>query len=50
MKYTTVKKGYGKYTHEIPKNISDKKAENMKSKGERVFDSYDEAKEHCEGK
>jgi len=40
-------KGYGRYTREIPKKVTDKKAERLRSEGKRVYDSYSEAKEDC---
>lgn len=50
MKYTLTKKGYGKYQYYVPKNISEAKAKHLKSSGEKVYSSYEEAKEDCEKK
>jgi len=40
-------RGYGKYAREVPKKISDKKAEILRSEGKTVYTSYDRAKEEC---
>jgi hypothetical protein len=47
MKYTIQEKGYGKYKHKVPKEISEKKAENLRKEGRPVYDSKEEAREKC---
>jgi len=47
MKYIIQQRGHGKYRHGVPKKISRKKAENLESQDKKVYDSYEEAKEHC---
>jgi len=46
-KYTIIEKGFGKFKHKVPKEISERKAESLKKENKEVYDSYKEAKEKC---
>jgi hypothetical protein len=46
-KYTIVSRGFGRYKYNVPKRISEKKADELRSKNVRVYDSESEAKGEC---
>jgi hypothetical protein len=47
MKYTLQEKGYGKFKHKVPKEISEVKAENLRKEGKKIYDSKEDAKREC---